>query len=76
MPHPIPLSKVHSKNGNVFSKIYALNPDLLHVLPGCAEFLPYSHIDLSEWTPVYPTRSNHPLRIGHAPSHRAVKEQI
>lgn len=55
------------------SKIYALNPDLLHVLPGCAEFLPYSHIDLSEWTPVYPTRSNHPLRIGHAPSHRAVK---
>lgn len=55
------------------SKIYALNPDLLHVLPVSAEFLPYSHIDLSEWTPVYSTKSNHPLRIGHAPSNRAAK---
>jgi hypothetical protein len=54
-------------------KIYALNPDLLHVLPKRAEFLPYSHISLSEWTPVYSQLDDRPLRIGHAPSHRGVK---
>ena len=55
------------------SKIYALNPDLLHVLPRTAEFLPYSHISLDEWAPVYTQLQKRPLRIGHAPSHRAVK---
>ena len=55
------------------SKIYALNPDLLHVLPGTAEFLPYSHISLYEWEPVYTQLQKRPLRIGHAPSHRAIK---
>lgn len=54
-------------------KIYALNPDLLHVLPKSAEFLPYSHISLEEWTPNYTQSENQPLRIGHAPSHRGVK---
>lgn len=54
-------------------RIYALNPDLLHVLPGRAEFLPYSHINLSDWSPSYPTLEQRPLRIGHAPSHRGVK---
>lgn len=54
-------------------KIYALNPDLLHVLPKRAEFLPYSHISLDEWEPVYNQLQKRPLRIGHAPSHRAIK---
>lgn len=54
-------------------KIYALNPDLLHVLPKRAEFLPYSHISLTEWVPIYTHLEDRPLRIGHAPSHRGVK---
>lgn len=54
-------------------KIYALNPDLLHVLPASAEFLPYSHISLSEWTPHYTQLYDRPLRIGHAPTHRGAK---
>lgn len=53
--------------------IYALNPDLLHVLPKGAKFTPYCHLDLSEWSPVYPSKTDRPLRIGHAPSHRKVK---
>lgn len=54
-------------------KIYALNPDLLHCLSERAEFLPYSHIDLSDWTPIYTQLEKRKLRIGHAPSHRGVK---
>ncbi len=29
--------------------MYALNPDLLHVLPAGAKFLPYAHVDLEQW---------------------------
>ncbi len=54
-------------------KTYALNPDLLHVLPSGSEFLPYSHISLEEWSPSYTQMESRPLRIGHAPSHRGVK---
>ena len=54
-------------------KIYSLNPDLLHVLPANAEFLPYSHISLDEWQPVYSQLEARPLRIGHAPTNRSVK---
>lgn len=54
--------------------IYAVNPDLLHVLPRGSRFIPYSHISLGEWSPVYPDpQTTAPLRIGHAPSHRRVK---
>ena len=55
------------------TKIYALNPDLLHILPKSAEFLPYSHVDLKEWKPFYNQKERRPLRIGHAPSNRLVK---
>ena len=55
------------------SKIYALNPDLLNVLPESAEFLPYSHVDLKDWKPSYNQMEKRPLRIGHAPTHRLVK---
>ena len=54
-------------------KTYALNPDLLHVLPPSAEFLPYSHIALDEWVPNYNQMENRPLRLGHAPTHRGAK---
>jgi glycosyltransferase involved in cell wall biosynthesis len=54
-------------------RIYALNPDLLHLLPPGSEFLPYSHISLEEWVPSYTQDHSGPLRIGHAPSHRGVK---
>lgn len=58
---------------SICSKTYALNPDLLHVLPKTTEFLPYSHISLDEWLPHYTQLEDRPLRIGHAPSHRGVK---
>jgi hypothetical protein len=55
-------------------RIYALNPDLLRVLPKRAQFLPYAHIDLREWRPV--THREKPSRtpvVVHAPTHRGVK---
>jgi glycosyltransferase involved in cell wall biosynthesis len=57
------------------TKIYALNPDLLNVLPASAEFMPYSHIDLQEWRPNIQEEEVWAgiLRVGHAPSNRAVK---
>jgi hypothetical protein len=55
-------------------RIYAVNPDLLWVLPPHAQFIPYSHIDLRDWQPVNNEilDSRVPL-IVHAPSHRGVK---
>lgn len=53
--------------------VYAVNPDLMHILGPAARFVPYSHISLDEWTPVYNQMESRPLRIGHAPSHRKVK---
>jgi glycosyltransferase involved in cell wall biosynthesis len=57
----------------ICEKVYALNPDLLHVLPHRAEFLPYSSVDLAEIAPSFTQLEDRPLRICHAPSHRAVK---
>ena len=54
-------------------KLYAVNPDLMHVLGSKARFIPYCHISLKDWKPKYPSRQSRPLRIGHAPSHRGVK---
>lgn len=54
-------------------KIYAVNPDLLHVLPPAAGFVGYSHVFLDEWQPSYTQQEARPLRIVHAPSHRKVK---
>lgn len=54
-------------------KIYALNPDLLYMLPPSAKFLPYSHISIDEWNPSYTQMDERPLRIGHAPTNRDVK---
>jgi hypothetical protein len=55
-------------------RMFALNPDLLHVLPPQAQFLPYSHIDLNEWHPLESKNSaNTPPVVLHAPSHRGAK---
>ena len=53
-------------------KIYCLNPDLLNVADSKAVFLPYSHIDLVEWS-AKEKNHNKLIRIGHAPSHRGAK---
>ena len=53
--------------------VYAVNPDLLHVLPPQARFVPYSLFFMTDWTPVYSQAEPRPLRIVHAPSHRKVK---
>ena len=55
------------------AQVYAVNPDLMHVLGPQARFVPYSHISLDEWVPVYTQLEPRPLRIGHAPSHRKAK---
>ena len=51
--------------------IFAINPDLMNVLPKGTHFLPYSHVDLEKWKPVS-TKNSRP-QIVHAPSHRDVK---
>jgi hypothetical protein len=53
-------------------RIYALNPDLLHVLPERAEFLPYASVDPRAWRPVPPSSSGPPVLV-HAPTDRAIK---
>lgn len=74
-----PLSDQHKRTmikrmGRLCSQMYAVNPDLLHVLPAAAKFIPYCHISLAEWSPKYTQLDQtRPIRIGHAPSHRAVK---
>tara|TARA_Y100000994_G_scaffold235520_1_gene225266 strand:+ start:1555 stop:2757 length:1203 start_codon:yes stop_codon:yes gene_type:complete len=54
-------------------KIYALNPDLINVLPIGTNFLPYSHVDLKKWVPHYIKNDQNPIKIGHAPTNREVK---
>ena len=53
--------------------IYALNPDLLHVLPARAKFLPYATVDLRDWVPARKQSDSRKLRVLHAPTHRRVK---
>ncbi len=53
--------------------IFALNPDLLHVLPARARFLPYTHVDPRKWLPLYPAAAVSRPLVVHAPSHRAAK---
>lgn len=54
-------------------RIYALNPDLLGVLPSRAKFLPYAHVDLEEWKPSQHAEAPAVPHVVHAPSHRRVK---
>lgn len=53
---------------------YALNPDLIHVLPPHAKFLPYASFDPLSIAPAPPSRDIwRPLVFVHAPSHRGAK---
>ena len=54
--------------------IYAVNPDLLNVLPKRAKFMPYTSVNYREWNarPINP-QAQEPLHIVHAPSNRTVK---
>jgi len=57
-------------------QIFALNPDLLHFLPG-AEFLPYASVSPAEWipdetAPATPS-SVQPFRVLHMPTERSIK---
>ena len=59
--------------GGLAQAVYSVNPDLLHVLPDRARFVPYGHVFLDEWVPAYSQDHSGPLRILHAPSHRLIK---
>ena len=52
--------------------IYAVNPDLLWVLPKRARFVPYAHLDITDWLPVSKETPSAPVVL-HAPSHRGAK---
>ncbi|HLN15252.1 MAG TPA: hypothetical protein VK277_00745 [Acidimicrobiales bacterium] len=52
--------------------IFALNPDLLRVLPARARFVPYASVDPRRWTPGPLPGGPVPVLL-HAPSHRGVK---
>jgi glycosyltransferase involved in cell wall biosynthesis len=58
--------------GHLADRIWAVNPDLLHVLPPQARFLPYANLDPREFQPVIGEPPARPLVL-HAPSHRGVK---
>ncbi len=53
-------------------KIFALNPDLLYVLPKRAEFLPYAY-EITESIPKRPIHRRDKFKIVHAPSFRFSK---
>lgn len=54
------------------TRLFALNPDLMHVLPAeKATFLPYAY-DAASVTPVLPATDG-PLVVAHAPSDRSIK---
>lgn len=54
--------------------IYAVNPDLLNVLPDRAKFMPYASVDPREWkAKPLPIEPNQVLHIVHAPSNRDIK---
>src|SRR5579884_163314 len=53
--------------------IYALNPDLLRVLPPRARFLPYASVDPRRWEPWAPPPSRRAPLVVHAPTNRRIK---
>jgi glycosyltransferase involved in cell wall biosynthesis len=53
--------------------IYAVNPDLMNVLPPPAVFLPYGHIAVQDWVPSYTQADRQRLVFAHAPTNREVK---
>ncbi len=53
--------------------IYAINPDLLNVLPDRAKFRPYTKLQPEEWVPHYSNYDKEKTVILHAPTKRHVK---
>lgn len=53
--------------------VYAVNPDLMNVLPESAKFVPYGHVDLDAIKPRYTQEGRDRLVFAHAPSNRKVK---
>ena len=53
--------------------IFTVNPDLCHVLPARARFLPYSSVFPEEWTPPEPKPDRSVPLVLHAPSNRDLK---
>ncbi|MEW6096970.1 MAG: glycosyltransferase [bacterium] len=53
-------------------KIFALNPDLIYVLPK-AEFQAYANVNMSEWTPAKGIKKDNRIRVLHAPTDRGAK---
>ena len=68
-------ARVIARIGEFADRIYAVNPDLLHVLPSGSRFVPYSSVDPRKWrmddTPAG-TENRRPVVV-HAPTHRTVK---
>jgi hypothetical protein len=54
--------------------LYAVNPDLMYLLPESAKFLRYGNVDPREWAyvPPPPASDDGPLVL-HAPTHRGIK---
>lgn len=52
--------------------IFAVNPDLLRLLPARAKFMPYAHVRADEWPHRPPGEREIPIVV-HAPTHRLVK---
>ncbi|MBI4338645.1 MAG: glycosyltransferase [Chloroflexi bacterium] len=60
--------------GRYADRIFALNPDILCVLPPRARFLPYTTIDLEEWKPAPLAKdADAPLRILHSHTSQLTK---
>ncbi|MFA5136555.1 MAG: glycosyltransferase family 1 protein [Patescibacteria group bacterium] len=59
--------------GKYADRIFATNPDLLHVLPAKAKFLSYTQLMSDDWKPLYPKADKRPPLVVHAPSDRFVK---
>lgn len=53
--------------------IYALNPDLLRVLPARTTFVPYAHLDPRTWQPGPPAGNRERPLVLHAPTNREIK---
>lgn len=61
------------KIAKLADRIYAVNPDLLHVLPPSAQFMPYGHINFRDWSVCKNFSDADCPLILHAPSHRGIK---
>lgn len=66
--------RIISKFACYADRIFYLNPDLAHVLPVTAIFIPYAHIDPRNWQ-VEPTSKSiaESVTVIHAPTHREAK---